>query len=312
MFYQLSPEFAEIALQDRSPDTFTLGVISAEELPQVASQLGYHEAVVAECLQGETQYRNTVDEFDEYTFGLIDLLDAGPTAEGGSRLAFFLQKTLLLVVVLRDQKGDFPETLLQAIRKRFRPETVTLEKLTYLLLEGAILHNPHALTSAEADISALEEKVAQGRTSQHFTSEIYERKKRLLALQDYYEQMVSLGEDLQENESGLFPDNSLHYLGLFTARAERLSGRIERLISSLNELREAHQAMLDYNLNSVMKVISVITTIFLPLTLLVGWYGMNFATMPELEWEYGYLFVIVLSVATVALCLLLFKKKNLF
>ena len=59
-----------------------------------------------------------------------------------------------------------------------------------------------------------------------------------------------------------------------------------------------------------MKVLTIVTTIFLPLSLLAGWYGMNFAYMPELSWKYGYLFVIALSLGIIAFCLILFKKKK--
>ena len=62
--------------------------------------------------------------------------------------------------------------------------------------------------------------------------------------------------------------------------------------------------------NRTMTLLTVITTIFMPLTLIAGWYGMNFRYMPELEWRYGYLAVAVLSVAVIVCCLILFKKKK--
>lgn len=69
--------------------------------------------------------------------------------------------------------------------------------------------------------------------------------------------------------------------------------------------------MLDYNLNNIMKLLTVITTVFLPLTLIVGWYGMNFVNMPELTWKYGYLGVILFSVAVILFCIVAFKKHRL-
>jgi magnesium transporter len=77
-------------------------------------------------------------------------------------------------------------------------------------------------------------------------------------------------------------------------------------------LREELSAALDYNMNRTMKILTVISAIFLPLTLIVGWYGMNFRNMPELEWEYGYIGVAVLCIAVVAVCVVFFKKKKYF
>jgi magnesium transporter len=59
-----------------------------------------------------------------------------------------------------------------------------------------------------------------------------------------------------------------------------------------------------------MKVFTVFTVVFLPPTLIAGWYGMNFAYMPELRWKYGYVFVICLSVTVIGALLLFFKKKK--
>jgi magnesium transporter len=78
-----------------------------------------------------------------------------------------------------------------------------------------------------------------------------------------------------------------------------------------SQVREAYQAKLDYDLNSIIKVFTVVTTIFLPLTLIVGWYGMNFTTMPELTWKYGYVYTIILSIVVVIICIIYFKKKKL-
>ena len=69
-------------------------------------------------------------------------------------------------------------------------------------------------------------------------------------------------------------------------------------------------AHLDIAQNGVMQLLTIVTTIFLPLTLLVGWYGMNFSGMPELHWKYGYPTIILVSVAVVVLSLWVCKKKK--
>lgn len=77
------------------------------------------------------------------------------------------------------------------------------------------------------------------------------------------------------------------------------------------QIQDAYSTQVDMNLNHIMYFFTVITTIFMPLTLIVGWYGMNFHNMPELEWKYGYPFVIVLSIAIVVICFWFFKRKKL-
>ena len=102
----------------------------------------------------------------------------------------------------------------------------------------------------------------------------------------------------------------MRYLSNFTDKVKRLREDIDMLRDSVNHLQDAYSSYLDLKLNHTMQVFTLITTIFFPLTLIVGWYGMNFKNMPELSWKYGYLFVILLSVAVVAILTFIFKKKK--
>ncbi|MDD4312237.1 MAG: CorA family divalent cation transporter [Eubacteriales bacterium] len=91
----------------------------------------------------------------------------------------------------------------------------------------------------------------------------------------------------------------------------RLSANAQLLRDRLVQVREAYMAALDDSANRIMKVFTVVTTVFLPLTLIVGWYGMNFKYMPELSSRYGYPVVILRSILVVVISLLFFKKKRL-
>ena len=76
------------------------------------------------------------------------------------------------------------------------------------------------------------------------------------------------------------------------------------------QLRDLYKAHIDIKQNRIMTVLTVVTTVFMPLTLIVGWYGMNFKYMPELEWRFGYPIVIVISLIIVVGSLLFFKLKK--
>ena len=78
------------------------------------------------------------------------------------------------------------------------------------------------------------------------------------------------------------------------------------------QLRELYQSMQDARQNKIMGILTIVTTFFLPLTLITGWYGMNFAYMPELKWRYGYLSVIIVSLIIAIGEIIYFKKKNSF
>ena len=95
---------------------------------------------------------------------------------------------------------------------------------------------------------------------------------------------------------------------------EKRIGRLKDEAQMLREyglqVRELFQAEIDIRQNNIMKILTIVTTIFLPLSLVAGWYGMNFTNMPELTWKYGYPAVIGISVLVVLICLWVMKKKK--
>ncbi|MGI5850236.1 MAG: CorA family divalent cation transporter, partial [Christensenellales bacterium] len=141
--------------------------------------------------------------------------------------------------------------------------------------------------------------------------EIISLRNRLMAFKRYYEQLLNIFDDLQENENEIVQKSSLRYLKIFSGRIERLYHTVLNLRDYVTQVREAYQAEVDISLNKIMKIFTVITAIFLPLTLIAGWYGMNLQ-MPEFGWPFGYPMVIILSVAVVVFCILYFKKNKWF
>ena len=89
----------------------------------------------------------------------------------------------------------------------------------------------------------------------------------------------------------------------------RLREEAQALREYAMQVREEYQAQIDLKQNRVMQILTVVTVVFMPLTLIAGWFGMNLK-MPEFEWDYGYPMVIGLSVVVVALCMLICKKKK--
>jgi len=98
---------------------------------------------------------------------------------------------------------------------------------------------------------------------------------------------------------------------MFSSRVERLYYTATHLRDYTIQLNDLYQSQLDVKQNRIMTVLTVVTTIFMPLTLIVGWYGMNFKYMPELDSRLGYPVVILLSILIVTGSLTFFKKKKI-
>lgn len=310
MLYALKPELTPISPEQYDSELLTAGYIAVDELESVRSRFGLSEAAVNECFAGRERYRNVVDVYEDHLFGMVDIVDVQNVMAANDRVAFFIKRNLLLLCALYDEDGS-TRVLFDSAVRRFRPENVTLEMLLYAVLDATVNQDAGFLAKMEFDISEMEGAVTRKEADADIDQQIYDKKKQLLALRNYYEQLIDIGEGLEENENGVFDDGAMHYFTIFTNKCTRLSGNVQMLRDALTQLREAHQAAMDYSLNNTMKLLTIVTVIFMPLTLLVGWYGMNFQNMPELSSRFGYPVIIAVSLLLVALSVLWFKRKKM-
>jgi len=210
-----------------------------------------------------------------------------------ANLFFFCEDSLLLQKVTETVK-EFSEndrTLFYFFSELMKPDMDVLEKL-------------------EDEIAELENNLLVNSKTQCAKSIVFYRKE-LIRLKKYYEQLNSIFEDITANENRLISPGHLRYFTILDNRVDRLFSTILNLRDFVTQVREAYQAQIDIEQNRLMKVFTVVTSVFLPLTLIVGWYGMNLQ-MPEFSWTYGYPMVIGLCIAVCIACVAIFKKKKWF
>lgn len=166
------------------------------------------------------------------------------------------------------------------------------------------------LEDMEESIATLEEAIADG-TQIQYTTQIGILRRQLLRHKRYYESLMDALDDLEENPSGYWNAEQLAHFHLLTARAERLFRTVLNLRDYVTQVREAYQAQMDISMNSTMKLFTVLTAVFSPLSLLVGWFGMNLQ-MPEYTWIWGYPIVITLALVIVIACIVVFRRRGWF
>ena len=156
----------------------------------------------------------------------------------------------------------------------------------------------------------LEEELLK-RVPDYFYEMIMKYRKRLNIFHSYYEQLINMCDVMQTSVNIQLVEEEKAEWQLFSNRAERLHDHVEMLREYLVQIRELYQSLIAVKQNQVMSILTVVTTIFLPLTLIVGWYGMNFPNMPEFGWKYAYLAVIIVSITVVVIEVVYFKKKKM-
>lgn len=309
MFYSIhNKEIREISLDQLDFHDICVGYLTLDELKSCYQELGLSEVAVKDCMTDFTHFRTSMDVYDEFSFGMINIVDILNLSTRRNRIGFFIKKNLFVMVKIIDKEDSIRQMFLDAIG-RFR-QNATMEKVIYGVLERLLSSGNRGLVMTERQIIAMEREVVNGKVDPELNTEIFDLRNRLSTLKNYYEQLIDIGESLQENENDLFEEEDLRYFKIFTDKSERLSNNTQLLCDNLIHLREAMDATLNYNLNNTMKLFTMVTIIFQPLTLIVGWYGMNFKFMPELNMRFGYLYVIILSIVVVGAILYWFKKRK--
>lgn len=217
---------------------------------------------------------------------------------------YILEKKLIFIDDTGIVRAGIGKIVAQKLRKGY-----SLERFLYDFLVSLIDDDLIYLAALEKEIMKLEEQMVEDE-NKDFNYNMLQLKKEISRFYRYYSQLADLGESLYENEMDFFKKSEITSFRIFADRAQRLQEETQVLREYAMQVQDVYQSEIGIRQNNVMKVLTIVTTIFLPLTLIAGWYGMNFTNMPELTWKYGYPVAILASVLVILISLWIFKKKK--
>ncbi len=242
--------------------------------------------------------------YDSLT-GSFSIPDRNDLSAEDCKFAFALDEK---GVVFIDDSGKATK-IINGIRNTKKWRFPSLERFIYDFLDQIVKDDLRIMEKYEDELDLMEKLIMEG--EEKFPSgRLNDIRSDIRYLSIHYEQLMDLGQELEENENSFFKTENLRYFRMFLNRIARLHDNSTSLRDYTVQLRDLYKAHLDIKQNGIMTVLTVVTTIFMPLTLIAGWYGMNFRYMPELDWVFGYPVVIAACVLIVAGSIFFFKKKK--
>ncbi len=310
MFFQFeNDQMTETPVDSLREGLLTAGCIPAAELPDIAARFGFESATVDACLDADTSFRSAVEVYQDHTFTELRIMNRHE--EEDDFIALYLRHNMILVVDIMDHDGSTREKYLSAIR-RYPPEKTSCEKILAAFLDSLMTGDQSVLEKIENEMEQQEEALLNRDADKDFDTRLLKNKQMLSRRHIYYDQLLDVTEAVSENDNEIFHEDQLIFVDNVSKRIVRLQSDVDMLRNTVEHLQDAYSSWLDSQMNRTMKIFTVLTSVFFPLTIIVGWYGMNFTTMPELTWRYGYLFVIILSIVTVVLLALIGKRRKWF
>lgn len=283
-----------------------LAIMSGEELTEEQGYLQLPSYFLSELFTGQSCRLESHDGFD---FISLSMPDWGNLAGKNRRIAVYYRVNLLVFACEGEAGKQMLSRMIESISER-GIRSLSLEHILYEFFDQLTDGDSQRLEEIEQEIFTMEEALADEVTGDYIRKTV-DLRRRLLILKRYYEQLLDIAEAIEDNQNELFSTKIVKAFHILTNRTDRLMDSVLNLRDYVSQVREAYQSQVDIRQNDIMRLFTVITAVFLPLTLIVGWYGMNLR-MPEFHMAFAYPAVIAVSIAVAAGSLYYFKKKKWF
>lgn len=284
------------------------GLHDVEIIAKIGNEFDLHPLIMEDILH--TNQRPKMEDFENYLFIVIRMLYYDKTENEiiSEQLSLILWKNL--VISFQESSGGIFEPVKERLRKdKGRIRKMGPDFLLYALMDTVVDNYLIVLENINERVEELEEELISRpepgtlEAIHNFKRELIFLKKSLWPLRDLIG-ILERGESelIQEKTTVYFKDvydHTIHMIDTVETYRDLVSGMMEVFLTSISN-----------KMNEVMKMLTIIATIFIPLTFIAGVYGMNFNYMPELSWRYGYFMALLIMLLVGIVMLIWFKRKN--
>jgi magnesium transporter len=286
------------------------GLHEIDRIQKMGERFGLHPLVLEDIVN--TGQRPKVEDFEDYVFLTIKMLTYDNEENQVKAEQFSLVLGPHYVLSFQEKEGDVFEQVRERLRKgKGRIRKRGPDYLLYALID-AIVDNYFVVLETIADeIEALEEGIMTHPTSDQLQT-IHQMKRELIFLRKSVWPLREAVSALERSETDLIQKNTVIYLRDVYDHTIQVVDTIETFRDMVSGMLDVYLSNVSNRMNEVMKVLTIIATLFIPMTFLAGVYGMNFKYMPELEWPWAYPFLWSVMLAVGLIMVFYFKRKKWF
>jgi magnesium transporter len=285
------------------------GLHEAEVIQELGDLFDIHGLLLEDMLN--TGQRPKIEENDKQLIIILKMLDYDEKTKelDSEQITLIFDNSYL--ITLQEREGHYFDAIRDRIRKGTgRVRRKRADYLAYALLDTIVdnyLINIEVLGNI---IEKNESRIFAPKHQKGLMEEVYKHKNEINFLRKNIRPVKEIVHHLIENESGFIAEENLKYFRDLNDLVMQASETIEIYQMMLNDQLNIYHASLDSKANEIMKVLTVFSAFFIPLSFVAGVYGMNFDNIPELHYKYGYLcFWMLLGTITLALVFYFRKRK---
>ena len=284
------------------------GVHQAELLEAVGVHVGLHPLVVEDI--HNTYQRPKVEDYENYLYIVLKMISWNEEMKEvqAEQVSLILGKNY--VISLKEDPGDIFDPVRLRLREgKGRIRKLGVDYLAYSLLDQVVDNYFLVLENLGEQIEDLEDELISNPDASTLQT-IHHLKRELIFLRKSVWPLREAISSLERGESPLFQPETLVYLRDVYDHTIQVIDTIETFRDMVSGMLDIYLSSVSNRMNEVMKVLTIIATIFIPLTFIAGVYGMNFVNMPELQWPWGYFVVWGIMVAIAVGMIIYFRRKG--
>jgi len=279
-----------------------------EVLEQLGDCFGLHPLVLEDILN--TDQRPKMEDFSDYIFIVLKTFYYDDQSDEVEPEQISLILGPSLVMSFQEREGDVFNPIRERIRNgKGRIRRMGADYLAYSLLDSIVDHYFVVLEQVGEKVEFLEEELVTNPTPETLQT-IHNLKRDMIFLRKSVWPLREVIGALERGESSLIQESTGIYLRDVYDHTIQVIDTIETFRDMVSGMLDIYLSSVSNRMNEVMKVLTIIATIFIPLTLIAGVYGMNFKYMPELEWPWAYPMLWLVMLAIGVLMLVYFRRKK--
>jgi magnesium transporter len=254
--------------------------------------------------------RPKLEDFDSYMFLICKMITYGDENSEIETEQFSLVVGSNYIISFQEREGDVFNFLRQRIRMgKGRIKKMGPDYLVYALIDAVVDHYFVVLEKLGEKIEILEDEVAEN-PDRETVQLIHHLKRELIFLRKSVWPLREAVGRLEKSDSGLIQEKTRIFLRDVYDHTIQVIDTVETYRDMASGMLDIYLSSMSNRMNEVMKVLTIIATIFIPLSFIAGIYGMNFKYMPELEWHWAYPILWFIMILIAATMLILFRKKK--
>lgn len=281
----------------------------AEEIKKLKLKLGLDNESILECL--DFKKVSKIEFYEKYLFLVFNVLVNNNGRIQSRELNIFLSKNY--IVTVSKEKIELIEKLIGNIKDLkncfMLKNNAVPSVVLYYILDRIIINNYNIISELEAEADKIEINILKDPKHEQI-DELIHLRRQVYKTRKYLSPLRYIGDSLVSNENEIIERENIKLFMSINNKIDKLMVALDILVQGLGLVREAFESEIANKTNELMKVFTIIATIFLPLNLITSMYGMNFKGLPFVDCEHGYYYMLIFMACTAGILILIFKNKK--